>query len=72
MKTKRKTILNPWMTKGLQKSSKKKIKLYDKFSKNRTDQNEKSYKNYKSFFEILKEKSKKLFYKKKLTDCEIM
>ena len=60
------------MTKGLQKSSKKKIKLYDKFSKNRTDQNEKSYKNYKSFFEILKEKSKKLFYKKKLTDCEIM
>ena len=72
MKIKRKTILNPWMTKGLQKSSKKKIKLYDKFSKNRTDQNEKSYKNYKSFFEILKEKSKKLFYKKKLTDCEIM
>ena len=28
------------------------------------------YKDYKSLFEILKEKSKKLFYKKKLADCE--
>ena len=70
MKIKRKTLLNPWMSKGLQKSSKKKQKLYDKFLKNRTDQNKKRYKDYKSLFEILKEKSKKLFYKKKLADCE--
>ena len=30
----------------------------------------KKNKDYKSFFGILKEKYKKLFYKKKLTDCE--
>ena len=72
MKIKRIVLLNPWMSKGLQKSSKKKKKkkLYDKFLKNRTDQNKKRYKDYKSLFEILKEKSKKLFYKKKLADWE--
>ena len=70
MKRKRKTLLNPWMSKGLQKSSKKKQKLYDRFLKNRTDLNEKSYKDYKSLFEILKEKSKQLFHKQKLTYCE--
>ena len=70
MKRKRKTLLNPWMSKGLQKSSKKKQKLYDRFLKNRTDLNEKSDKDYKSLFEILKEKSKQLFHKQKLTYCE--
>ena len=70
MKIKIKPLLNPWMSKGPQKSSKKKQKLYDKFLKNRTDQNEIRYKDYKSLFEILKEKSKKLFYRKKLADCE--
>ena len=49
------------MSKGLQKSSKKKQKPYDRFLKNRTDQNEKRYKDYRSLFELLKEKSKKLF-----------
>ena len=70
MEIKRKTLLNPWMSKGLQKSSKKKQKLYDRLLKNRTDRNEKRYKDYKSLFEILKEKPEKLFYKKNLTDCE--
>ena len=38
MKRKRKTLLNPWISKGLQKSSKKKQKqLYDRYVKNRTD-----------------------------------
>ena len=60
---KRKTFLNKSLDgKGLQKSPKRKQKLYERFLKNRTDQNEKRYKNYKSLFEILKEKSKKLFY----------
>ena len=58
------------MSKGLQKSSKKKQNLYDRFLKNRTDLNKKRCKDHKSLFEILKKKSKKLFYKKKLTDCE--
>ena len=47
------------MTKGLQKSSKKKQKLYDKSLKSKTNENEKKYKTYKFLFEILKEKSKK-------------
>ena len=51
--------LSPWMTKGLLKSSKKKHKLYDKFLKNKTYQNEINYKNYKNLFETLKFKSKK-------------
>ena len=52
-------VFNPWMTKRLQKSSKKKQKLYDKFLKSKTNENEKKYKKYKSLFEILKENSKK-------------
>ena len=61
-----KNVFNPWMTKGLQKSSKKKQKLYDKFLKSKTNENEKKYKTYKSLFEILKEKSKKNYYWRKL------
>ena len=46
--------------KGLQKSSKKKQKLHDKFLKSKTNKNEKKYKTYKSLFVIPKEKSKKI------------
>ena len=69
VRVKVKTVMNPWMTKGLQKSSKKKQKLYEKFLKNRTNENEKKYKNYKSLFEILKEKCKKIYYSRRLTSC---
>ena len=55
------------MTKGLLKSSKKKQKLYDKFLKNKTYQNEINYKNYKNLFETLKFKSKKNHYAKLIT-----
>ena len=51
-----KTDFNPWMTKGLQQSSKRKQKLYDKLLKSKTNENEK-----KSLFEILKEESKQLY-----------
>ena len=57
-----KNVSNPWITKGLQKSSKKKQKFYDKFLKSKTNKNEKKYKTYKSLFETLKEKSKKIYY----------
>ena len=50
-------VFNPWMTKRLQKSSKKKQDLYDKFLKSKAKENEKKY---KSLFEILKENSKKI------------
>ena len=35
IKIKRKSFNSPWMTKGLVKSSKKKLRLYEKFFKNR-------------------------------------
>ena len=56
---KRKTMQNQWMTKALLKSSKRKQKLYEKFLKKRTLQNESIYKGHKSLFESLKKKSKK-------------
>ena len=42
---KTKTIHNPWITRGITKSSKKKQKLYERFLKERTAQNEQKYKN---------------------------
>ena len=60
-------VFNPWMTKGLQKS---KQKFYDRFLKSKTNENEKKYKAYKSLFKILKEKSKKIYYSRKLENCK--
>ena len=59
-----KTIQNPWITKGIRKSSKKKKKLYK-----RTPQNEQQYKNYKNLFETIKKKIKKIYYSNKLLKC---
>ena len=54
---------SPWITKGIAKSSKKKQRLYEKFLKNRTPQNEETYKN---LFETIKKRLKKKFYSEKL------
>ena len=51
--------LNPRITKGIKKSSKRKQKLYEKFLKKRNVFNETVYKAYKSLFEAIKRKSKK-------------
>ena len=51
---KRKSLLSPWITKGLAKSSRQKQKLYIKFLKRKTFNNEQKYKHYKNLFEILK------------------
>ena len=40
------------------------------FLKSKTNENEKKYKTYKSLFEILKEKSKKIYYSRKLENCK--
>ena len=54
-----KYVLNLWMGKGPQKSSKKKRKPHDKFLKNLTYLlNEKRFENYKSLFKISKIKYK--------------
>ena len=58
--------MNPWVIKGIVKSSKKKQKLYEKYLKQRTLENEKNYENYKSLFESIKKNSKKLYYSGKL------
>ena len=59
---KKKTQQNPWMTKGLLKSSKRKQKVYENFSKKITSRNESIYEAYESLFESLKKKSKKNYY----------
>ena len=62
IKIKTKRISSPWITKGILKSSKQKQRLYEKFLKNRTAQNEQVYKTYKNLFETIKHKTKKAYY----------
>ena len=57
---KKKIMQNPWMTNGLLKSSKRKQKFYEKFLRKRTSRNESIYKTYKSLFESLKRKTKRV------------
>ena len=57
---------NPWITRGIAKSSKRKQKLYEKFLKNRSIQNEKIYKDYRKLFETITMKSKRKYYSEKL------
>ena len=63
---KTKTLLDPWFTKGIKKSSKKKQKLYEKFLKKGTKKNEEIYKTYKNLFERVKKYSKKSYYQDQL------
>ena len=70
IKIKRKSFNSPWMTKGLVKSSKKKQKLCEKFLKNRNPEKELNYKQYKTFFESLKKKSKKSYYSDLIDSCK--
>ena len=45
---KSKHLNTPWITKGLRKSSKRKQRLYEKYLKIRSKENEKSYNTYKN------------------------
>ena len=60
IKLKNKDLQNPWTTKGIRRSSKRKQRLYETFLKNRNGKNELEYKNYKHLFESVKKRSKKL------------
>ena len=53
-----KDIKSPWISKGLKKSSKTKQRLYIKFLKTKTLEDESKYKNYKILFEKLRKKLK--------------
>ena len=62
IKIKNETLNSPWITKGLQRSSKIKQKLFEKFLKKRNKTDEEKYKAYKTIFETLKKDSKKSCY----------
>ena len=62
-----KNLEAPWISKGLKKSSKQKQKLYIKFLKNKSIQNERIYKDYKHLFEKLTKKAKQAYYQSILT-----
>ena len=47
---KTKNLLSPWITKGIKNSSKRKQKLYEKYLKKKSPNNEKEYKDYKQLF----------------------
>ena len=55
---KSKTLKNPWITKGILKSSKTKRRLCDRFLKSKTYEHEISYKNYRKLFESIKPRAK--------------
>ena len=62
VRLKGKHIQNPWITKAIAKSSKRKQKLYEKFLKHETRETELAYKLYKNLFESLWKKAKKKYY----------
>ena len=61
---KSKTLKNPWITKGILKSSKAKQGLYDKFLKSKTYEHEISNKNCRKLFESIKQRAKSQYYSK--------
>jgi len=66
IKIKTKSLLSPWMTRGLLKSSRKKQRLYENFLKHKTYKNEQKYKTYKNLFEKTKHQSKRIYYQNTL------
>ena len=58
----KKDLQNPWITRGIRKSSKRKQKLYVKVLKNRNRKSELEYKNYKKLFESIKKRAKKNYF----------
>ncbi len=64
-----KIIHEPWMSKGLIESSRKCDKLFKRVSGLPKDDNRFiEYKNYRNFFNSLKQKAKRAYYTKKITD----
>ena len=59
---KSKTLKNPWITKGILKSSKTEQRLYDKFLKSKIYEHEISYKSHRKLFESFKQRAKSQYY----------
>ena len=67
----KKNLIRPWITTRVMKSSKQKQKLYNKFLKLRTKENEVTYKPYKNLFEAIRKKSKRTYYSELLKNIKI-
>jgi len=52
-----------WITTGLKKSNRVKVKLYKAWLKNKTPDNERSYKNYKKTFKRLAHECEAAYYR---------
>lgn len=63
-----KSLSKYWMKKVF-KNPQKNQNIFDKVLKKKTSANKEKYKEYKSLFEVLRKKSKKLHYGKYLGDC---
>ena len=72
VRLKRKHIQKPWITKGIDKSSKRKQKLYEKFLKHRTRETKQAYNSNKNLFESLKKKVKENITQKKYLNTNMM
>ena len=66
MNMKARNSFRSWITNGIANSSKKKQKLYEKYSKNHNPQNLAPCKTYKNLFETIKRKSKKNYNSEKI------
>ena len=66
IKSKSQNYNNPWISTAIVKSSIRKRKLYKKCLKHSTEKNEKLYQSYKSLFETVKCKSKRIYYSSKI------
>ena len=66
----KKDSLSPRITKGFKKSSRKKQRLYEKYLKKRNNETLKSYKDYEKLFEIIKKRSRKIYYQDRLLNCK--
>ena len=65
-----KTFRNPWLTKGIMKSINTKSKLYKKFLKNPTTENERAYKDFKNNLSNLIRTAKRNYYDLKLANSK--
>ena len=57
-----KDLQSPWITRGIEKSPKRKQKLYVNFLKNRNSKNELESRNYKKLFESIKKRAKRNYF----------
>ena len=67
VRIKTKSLHNPWIMKGIAKSSKRKQKFYEKYLKRRTNDTETTCKLYKTLSESIKRRSKQNYYSEKLS-----